>query len=85
MLNKLELIHELKNLMRVIKTLTFESCRIQNELYEMMADVVCEEIKDGGILKVNLKDYQDRLEIVLGYFQAIVKKNVDREMSSGDV
>ena len=40
---------------------------------------------DGGILKVNLKDYQDRLEIVLGYFQAIVKKNVDREISSGDV
>lgn len=80
MLSKVELIAELRNIMRTIASVTFESGVIQKELYEMMADVVCDELKDGGILKWRLRANKDRLEVVVSHFNELVKKNWEREL-----
>jgi hypothetical protein len=80
MLSKIELIAELKNMMRTIGSITFESGVIQNELYEMMTDVVCDELKDGGILKWRLREKKDRLEVVLSHFNELVKRTWEREI-----
>lgn len=80
MLSKIELIAELRNMMRTIKSLTFESGVVQEDLYEMMADVVCDELKDGGILKWRLKANRDRLEVVVSHFNELVKRNWERKI-----
>ena len=80
MLSKIELIAELRNMMRTIKSLTFESGVVQNDLYEMMADIVCDELKDGGILKWRLKANKDRLEVVVSHFNELVKRNWERKI-----
>jgi len=80
MLSKIELIAELRNMMRTIKSLTFESGVVQNDLYEMMADIVCDELKDGGILKWRLKANKDRLEVVVSHFNELVKRNWERKL-----
>jgi hypothetical protein len=80
MLSKIELIAELRNIMRTIASITFESGVIQKDLYEMMADVVCDELKDGGILKWRLKANKDRLEVVVSHFNELVKRNWERKL-----
>lgn len=85
MLSKIELMAELRNMMRTIGSITFEGGVIQNDLYEMMVDVVCDELKDGGVLKWKLKANRDRLEVVVSHFNELVKRNWERGIGNDPV
>ena len=74
MLSKFELIGELRNIMRTVKSLTFESGVVQDDMYELMADIVTEKIGDGGILRHRLMSHKHRLETALSHFNRVVAK-----------
>ena len=80
MLSKQDLLAEIKIIMKTISSITFESGVIQNELYEMMSDLVCDELKDDGILKWRLRANKDRLEVVVSHFNELVKRNWERKI-----
>jgi len=80
MLSKQDLLTEIKIIMKTISSITFESGVIQNELYEMMSDIVCDELKDDGILKWKLRANKDRLEVVVSHFNELVKRNWERKI-----
>jgi len=80
MLSKQDLLAEIKIIMKTISSITFESGVIQNELYEMMSDIVCDELKDDGILKWRLRANKDRLEVVVSHFNELVKRNWERKI-----
>jgi len=80
MLSKQDLLAEIKIIMKTISSITFESGVIQNELYEMMSDIVCDELKDDGILKWKLRANKDRLEVVVSHFNELVKRNWERKI-----
>lgn len=83
MLSKFELIAELKNIMRTMGSIVFESSVIQNDIYVMMVEVVCDELKDGGLFCHRLKKNQQRLDIVLSHFDELVKRSWERNIKNG--
>ena len=74
MLTKSELQGEIKNIMRTLRTINFETSVVQDDMYELMADIVTEEIGDGGILRHRLMTLKHRLELALSHFNGLVSK-----------
>jgi len=65
---------KLRNVLRVMGSLTFESGVVQNDVIEMMAETLINRLKDGEILRQRLLAHKNRLEIVLSYFNEIIER-----------
>jgi len=74
MLTKAELQGEIKNIMRTLRTINFETSVVQDDMYELMADIVTEEIGDDGILRHRLMHHKYQLELALSHFNGLVAK-----------
>ena len=73
-MNKHELQREVQNIMRTLGTLSFETSVVQTDMYDLLADIVIEQIGDGGILRHRLAYQKHKLETALGHFNLLVDK-----------
>jgi hypothetical protein len=74
MLTKCELLSDVRNMMRAMGSLSFEVGVVQTDMYQMMAEILNDELGDDGLFRHRLKKHQEKLEIVLGWYKRLANK-----------
>ena len=73
-MNKTELQGEIENIMRTLGTISFETSVAQTDMYKLLAEIVTEQIGNGGILRHRLARHKERLELALSFFNNFASK-----------